>query len=422
MNYLFLKVPNSMYAVIGILTGEMRTHPAARLLFLLLFVSTRSVGQDIRIPHDFIYRILDDSGLISDIVVPIQGYRPIDITDIPFAKGKTGPMQKLVRTSHGLFVLVDGTGRVYEIFRNELKLQVRRTDSTVFFGNNFGAFHFAYNDTIYSFGGYGFWHYNGQLRVYLPDKHEWELVELNREIPIQVANPISARTWFDYQSGQLYVIRMPSKALESDSIYVLSLNSKAWKTLGLSTLPLNLSEFIQTPFGPLARASDSNRDIIYLLDFRKNRILEMSPAKAQEIRLYEGSNSLAFSADSTLILFRDNAHSIDIGIQDFNLTAQTIYDGNPEVTMPGLNWMKAFYILTGFVLTLLLGIFLGRRRAKANKEPSRENHSMSTPANLFDEREKELIRLIFENSSKSISTSIDDINLVLGLAGRPVDV
>ena len=90
--------------------------------------------------------------------------------------------------------------------------------------------------------------------------------------------------------------------------------------------------------------------------------------------------------------------------------------------MPGLNWMKAFYILTGFVLTLLLGIFLGRRRAKANKEPSRENHSMSTPANLFDEREKELIRLIFENSSKSISTSIDDINLVLGLAGRPVDV
>ncbi len=420
MNYLFFTTLRVNNTVIGIFAIEMKTHPVARLFLVL--VSTMSYGQDIRVPHDFIYQILDDSGLISDVVFSSTRTHTLEITDIPFAKEKFGPTQKIVRTSHGLFILVEGTGRIYEVFKNEYNFQAKRIDSTIFFGNNFGAIHFAFHDTIYSFGGYGFWRYNGQLRAYLPDKHEWELVELDREVPIQIVNPMAVRSWFDHQQGRLFVVRMPGKTLGTDSVCALSMASKKWTTLGISSLSSDLSEFVQTPFGLLARAADSQRDLFYLLDFRTNRILEMNLSKAQEIRSYENSGSLMYCSDSTIVIYGNGVDKVKIGMGDFRETPKTIYEGNSETGSKSLNFKSdslKLYFLT-FALTLILGFGVGRWWTKSTKRPMDEMQ-LSVPT-LFAKKEKDLIRLTFENSSNSLSTSIDDINRVLGLSEKGVDV
>jgi hypothetical protein len=69
--------------------------------------------------------------------------------------------------SHGSLVLVkdgprnymlrDGTHHVYLLERQNGKERLQRLDSSVFSGDNFLMMAFLRNDTIYQYGGYGFW-------------------------------------------------------------------------------------------------------------------------------------------------------------------------------------------------------------------------------------------------------------------------
>src|SRR5260221_10429177 len=61
--------------------------------------------------------------------------------------------QFLVRNKSGLYLLVDGTGRLYKILQRNRRVDFVRIDSTRFFGYNFGFNPFSYNDSIYSFVG-----------------------------------------------------------------------------------------------------------------------------------------------------------------------------------------------------------------------------------------------------------------------------
>jgi hypothetical protein len=64
---------------------------------------------------------------------------------------------RLIKTSKALLLSVDGTGRIYEIEQKGNGLIFTRDDSTYFTGYNFGNLLFNMNDSIYSFGGEGFW-------------------------------------------------------------------------------------------------------------------------------------------------------------------------------------------------------------------------------------------------------------------------
>jgi hypothetical protein len=63
--------------------------------------------------------------------------------------------QQLIKTSKGLFIYPNGSGRSYQVLNNNGTIEFKRIDSTVFFGYSLGSFPFSYHDTIYSLGGYG---------------------------------------------------------------------------------------------------------------------------------------------------------------------------------------------------------------------------------------------------------------------------
>ena len=91
--------------------------------------------------------------------------------------------QSIIKYKKDLYILIDGTGQVYKASaQNATKIAFTRLDSTYFAGYNFNAFDFAYKDTIFSFGGEGFWHNNGKLR-YFNDGGEWNIISLNKEYP-----------------------------------------------------------------------------------------------------------------------------------------------------------------------------------------------------------------------------------------------
>ena len=90
--------------------------------------------------------------------------------------------QQIIKNKKDLYILVEGTGFVYKaIAQNSSEIAFTRIDSTFFLGYNFKAFNFAYKDTLFSMGGNGYWHTNGQLRYFKPG-FDWDLILLNIEM------------------------------------------------------------------------------------------------------------------------------------------------------------------------------------------------------------------------------------------------
>ena len=398
--------------------------------FLLTILVSECLGQKILNNREFIEQLLAHPGLVTDIYLPpTELSYPIEITDIPFIRGRSELPQTFLKTSKGLFVLVDGTGRVYEIRKHDGILSSERLDSTIFTGYNFGAISFAHRDTLYSYGGYGFWHYNGQLRVYISDKHEWELKSLSREIPIQIANPRRIKAWFDSEFGQLYVNRMPDKALVHDSIYVLDIQKRTWKVLGKNIMPFeDFTEQIETPWGILCRAFGSNQNNIYLLDFRNNQIRLLDADKSQEINMRQDYPS--YFSDSTLFTVKESLFAITLSSSDFTAMGASIYGNLAHeslLTSLQINLRSSWKVLIGIIVGLCIGLVIANKRRKTTTTTATTNlqkgpDNVDVAANIFDAKEKDLIRLIFDNSSKNIATSIDDINRILGLLAKPNDL
>jgi hypothetical protein len=90
------------------------------------------------------------------------------------------PIYKLIKNKSGLFVLIDGTGQLYKANSiNQKEITFNRIDSTRFMGYNFESISFSYNQTIYSFGGYGIWNRSGQLTHFTP-LAEWSIDKINK--------------------------------------------------------------------------------------------------------------------------------------------------------------------------------------------------------------------------------------------------
>src|SRR5690606_23459997 len=111
--------------------------------------------------------------------------------------------QSLIRNKNGLFVALPGTGRLYKTLKENDRVVFQRLDSTVHTGDNFDSFIFSFRDTIYSLGGYGNWKVKGILRFYVEQKHEWEIMRLNQEIPIR-AEYLHDLIWYDQKNGKIY--------------------------------------------------------------------------------------------------------------------------------------------------------------------------------------------------------------------------
>ena len=84
------------------------------LLIILVFVDKAS-AQEIVNGKSFIHYLLSDSTAVDDISFSKEFKQPLAINDVPFVKEKAIVPQKFIRTKKGLFILVNGTGRVYEI-------------------------------------------------------------------------------------------------------------------------------------------------------------------------------------------------------------------------------------------------------------------------------------------------------------------
>ena len=354
----------------------------------------------------------------------------------------TGPFQQfLIRNRKDLLVYLDGTGRLYRISGSGDHLHFKRIDSTYYIGYNFGAFTFSYKDTIYSFGGYGFWKTNGLLRYFINDKKEWEIVKLNMEVPHQMGNPYDL-VWYDQLNGKVYFgfTRQEDNNLKTDSaskniynfqVILLDMDKKEISRIGtLSPFLRNqipgLTNLTSSPFGQLI-AQDGGflflnykTNKIYRLQIRKEEKINQSPAITFNPTYYFRDSILLFGNSKILLLDSLAINSSDL--IELNEPVYTKIDNYskfaPLESADGM--MPVMPVL--FIIILVVGIaFFAFRLGKQNidfKSAPIKPYNSELAFELLSQKEKQLINLILNNSIQNQPTYIGDINNVLGLTNK----
>ncbi len=183
-------------------------------LFLVIFLLSFNVNaQSYKVPKSELLKFLfKTNSSIPDItsIDPVYPLLPIRETRL------INHRHKLIKNKNGLYVLIDQTGRVYKA-SNETKdeLEFTRIDSTYYWGYNGSSIDFSFKDTLFSFGGGGFWRINGQLRYYSKVFNEWNISPISEEIPTyDYINYLSLKT-----SSLFYIQRPFDDAVTGKHLY-----------------------------------------------------------------------------------------------------------------------------------------------------------------------------------------------------------
>ncbi|MEY4931248.1 MAG: hypothetical protein RI909_1972, partial [Bacteroidota bacterium] len=376
----------------------------------------------------FFRNLLKDSTGVLDILSGGFGHAGnVIIPDLPYPV-KNEPFVKFVHNKHGVFMSLDATGRIYQVKDNEPDLDLIRKDSTIFFGYNFGAYFFTHNDTLFSYGGYGYWNINGHLRYFNYDQAEWELMPLSKEITGRKGDAdFSYNSWFDQSKGSLYVLKSTS---HPDSVYVLDMRKKEWSTVGKRVHSQDLSYFISSPWGLICMKSDTESSPQYLLlDFYNNSISTLNGIKTAELTASIYPNFKAYIKDSTLSISKrfepTEVVNIRLSKTDFEPTGEKIYEPLPIPS--NTNTLVKFAMLNWYVIVALGGVFiagvlLGKRSNRRIIPSSKPFSNSSGNTRIFDSKEMDLVKLILSKSKLNQTASIDEINRILGISEKSPDM
>ncbi len=348
-----------------------------------------------------------------------------------------------------LYLQLDGTGRIYkcDLINNRLI----RIDSTLFEGYNFGAYTFNWHNQFYSFGGWGFWQFNGGLRYFDEKQKEWDVIPLEKEVPFSLK--VNAVAWQDELNDKIYILYNPQnssyyknfRSASKDTVLVqcFDLNSKKWwdnpkLTSFKSHIIFDKSEALLLPTkeGLIIRNDSS----INLLDFRNNNLLKFNNTLYNEINTLalKYRSGLYYNRDTTIYFYNqviDSIASIVINKNEFINTGQRVYTEYKINSSSFINNNDALKLISFLLLLLVIVLIAFLRKSLIKQNESQDaivenrkknkkldiNTSLSFSNNLT-EQEKSVFEIILQNSMRNEMTSIDDINIKLGVKNKEVAV
>ena len=148
----------------------------------------------------------------------------------------------VIKKGKEVFIQPLGTGRLYQVTNQKEVLQLIRVDNTIHSGVNFYAQNFMIKDTLFQYGGIGFWQIRGIVSYFSNNTHQWELVQSNRVVPSFFDDYKDAIVHVNekdpnpkmYVTNSYYYPDYP-RTFQSESIdscYVFDFNHREWSTLG----------------------------------------------------------------------------------------------------------------------------------------------------------------------------------------------
>ena len=129
---------------------------------------------------------------------------------------------------------VNGLGNVYVYHTKKLLLE--RLDHCFYKGYNFGSFEFMRKDTLFSFGGYGFWNFNNTQTFFDKKNKEWTPYRSKNFGPKSIKagiNGYDAKRDVFYSGWNLDEdLLIDGERKSSSSFYSFDFKTKKWTRLG----------------------------------------------------------------------------------------------------------------------------------------------------------------------------------------------
>lgn len=385
-----------------------------------------------RIPDNALFGFLArKNGTVQNIQLP----RELSMlnTDSRSAELKTG---SLLKKGADLYLIVDGTGRVYKAAGSEPgQVSFDRIDSTVFEGYNNNSFEFVHRDTLFSLGGYGFWRINGHLR-YFSEGREWSLAPLRKETPFH-----GSMVYYDSSKASVFFIHGPyideatGRREDNYRAGVLDLTNRDIRILGRIAPGTGIQpgRFLLGSQALGGLVVDDFRSIL-LLDIAENKVWRMRN-KALADWMFGNSqndNPIRFEHAGMLYQYDDKADRLDsfpVSRKDFEPTGRPVFaaDGSPG-SDKGM-------IYTGLGALAFLAIAWAALRFGYNKRSSlpvpkpgekagqEGNGSHGTrPESGFSALDIQLVESIREASAEGRPFTAQEMNRVLGVARKSLEI
>ena len=312
------------------------------------------------------------------------------------------------------WVTVLGTGQVYEF--NLKTSNFKRIDKTYFRGYNFLPIQFLHNDTLFSFGGMGFWHGHNITTFYDKKTNEWEFYSTSKNLPERFSARLGG---YHSKTRTVYTAQMPDIYQEQDKypsyLYAFHFQTNSWEKLGkIARLPQGFwdHERLETRWVDPFIFSEELED--FFIDVEENKIYKIKdPLKLK----FHGVNELVVNGDYLYFFKKHNENNYKIEID--SISFQELKKNSDEI---GSFYIKEYFwnetnslmLMYGLaILAIILLIFLLVKYRR--KITLLENLSDNTPPEYYDD----FIKFILANPDHSCSTH--DLNDVIRVAEKPLD-
>lgn len=227
-----------------------------------------------------------------------------------------GQFVMLKNGRRNLFVR-EATGQVYEARQTPVGPLLVRLDSNEQIGDNFRMLAFERNDTLYQYGGYGFWRTRDFFTRYDPSKGDWQFVPSENTLPAEYR-----MHYYDRSEDALYMLgdaltdsHLYDTYAASDSVYRYHFSDRTWRPIGVMR-PEHANQskvkfqaaphsFVQTEFGILQL-----EDIPSLVDFKGNRVMRPEQRLFDRLRLVLNGMYSSLLHQSVIFHLRDSLHAI----------------------------------------------------------------------------------------------------------------
>jgi hypothetical protein len=324
----------------------------------------------------------------------------------------------LLKTDTILYLSFFGSGRIYKLYREDDSSYIfSRLDRTENINYNLGANYFSYKGQVFSFGGYGFWKSNGNLKLFNQTDQQWDIVPLSEEI-IPQYYPLEA-SWFNNATGKFFV---PLQSIVNAGIagteyvkgkvipysYELNINTKQWKRLGKTNH--ELIEIITN--GQQSFRSEKGLIILYydkayLIDFNANRVYSSNSSFFNQGLARKGTGDFVYEKDGFIYSYNHVLKESDSLTIDYNYfidTGLTIWE-------PLYNFTTPVSIIL-LIISLILIVYFARVKKKkiVDKPVQEKNYRIQ-----FTDTEIALLNLLILKVNDNQRANINEVNYVLGL-------
>lgn len=386
------------------------------------------------------------------ILFPLSQKAILNFPDLPNNFKYSGA--NFIKNSNGLYMLPQGTGRIYQLSGEPGNRSWTRIDSTYYTGYNFGAFTFSLNQKLYSFGGHGFWYTNGNLREFNEFSKEWNARSLSESIPWSWSPEYGSSYIFYLDTtlkkmtvqaiGVTYdnTLKNTRDGIHQNNIYQLDIENGDWTRIGKAK-DTTYKLMAQLPWGLLVNQ-------VTVLDLENNSYMQLNErARSKMIGLSAKSTNdnaliLSFAIDSTIYFgnMTEPYDSMTISRVDLVDSGIPLYTKEEDQKTISLDQFKNIIILILSLLLVTLAILYWKRikpklvMASVNL-PSSEITTIAKPdtetdrfvsfrssriLDLLEEREKSLLEFLYRHSIDERLTTIDEINKVIGVANRSNEI